>query len=137
MSTTTPLPTVERLTARVDDLVAGTKWMFGLLLIVLSVPNLLTSLSIHRVQEIFQNTLPGKPLPELTLAVVMHPGLCQLLAVAWPVAAFITIVPSERVRIWTRAGALIGLAIGLQFATTLFVLLPMVGLIIEGLVFPQ
>ena len=60
MSNSTPESTISQLSAKIDDMALGLKWMFALFLIVLSVPNLCVSLSIPHFSEIFQDVLPGK-----------------------------------------------------------------------------
>jgi len=123
-------PSVSQLSARIDDVILGMKWMFALFLIVISVPNLIAALTIPRFAMIFQDALPGKPLPLLTLFMIAHSGLLQLLALAWPIAGVTFIFREKRVRVWTVAAALIAGGIGLQLLLTQTALfMPMVGLI--------
>jgi hypothetical protein len=131
MSNFAPKPEEDEIAAKFTDLAVGLKGLFGLVLLILSIPNIIAARSIPVFQSIFQDALPGKPLPAVTLAVIGHPGLLEILAVALPIAAMIVIVPGEHVRLWVAIGTLIGLAIGLQVMLTTFALyIPMLTIIV-------
>jgi hypothetical protein len=118
MSDLAPEPSVAQLSASVAELKTGMKWFLGMFLLVVSVPNIFASMAIHRFQEIFQDALPGKPLPGITLMFVGHQLFFQFLTFAWPIAGLIYIVRSTRIRNWTITGVLLILAVGLQLMLT-------------------
>jgi uncharacterized membrane protein len=123
-------PKIDELSAKVDDMVLGLKWMFSLLLIVISIPNFFASLAIHHFTEIFREALPGKPLPLLTVAVISHPTFHHLLALVCPVVGILNIIYSKRIRNWVIGTALIAFFIGLQLCLTQMALfMPMTDLL--------
>jgi len=83
---------LSELSAKVDDMVLGLKWMFSLFLLFLSIPNFCVSLSIFHFSQIFQNALPGMPLPFLTVAIISHRIIHHLLCLIWPLAGVLNIV---------------------------------------------
>jgi hypothetical protein len=121
---------IGELSAKVDDTVLGLKWMFSLLLIVISIPNFFASLAIHHFAEIFRDALPGKPLPLLTVAVISNPIFLHLLALVWPLVGILNIVYSKRIRNWAIGTALIAFFIVLQlYLTQMALFMPMTDLI--------
>jgi type II secretory pathway component PulF len=113
-----PDPSISQLSAKIDDVILGIKWMFSLFLLVISIPNSFASLSIHHFAEIFRDALPGKPLPLLTVAVISHSTFLNLLALTLPVVGILTIIYSKRVRNWAIGATVIAFFIGLQLCLT-------------------
>jgi len=115
---TEPEPTVEHLSAIVKELVLGMKWFLGMFLVVVSIPNLFTTLSIRHFQEVFMDALPDKPLPSITMMFIGYYWFFLFMTFVWPIAGLILISRGKRVRNW---------AIGLQFMLTEYAMfIPMV-----------
>ncbi len=126
-----PEPSVAELAAIVAELKVGMKWFLGLFLVVMSVPNVIATFAIPEFRQIFQDALPGKPLPEITLLLIGGYWFFQLLSLAWPIVGLIVIVRGKRIRNWTIGGVLLIFAIGLQLMLTeCAMFLPMVGLMV-------
>jgi hypothetical protein len=131
MSDSKPEPTVAELARSVSELASGIKWFLGLFLIVVSVPNAIATLTIPKFQQIFQDALPGKPLPEITLLFTHGYWFFQLLSFVWPIVGLVVIVRGTRIRNWTIGGVLAIFAITFQLALTeCAMFLPMVGLVV-------
>jgi hypothetical protein len=129
MSQPRPEPTLGELAAQVADLKLGFKCLLGIFLVVISLPNILASLAIHRFEEIYQDTLAGQVLPAVTSALVGHPQFAQFLTFAWPVCGLLLIAVTRRTRYWALGGAFLIFAIGLQFALTEYALItPLFGI---------
>jgi hypothetical protein len=131
MSEPKPEPSVAELAATVAELKLGMKWFLGLFLVVMSLPNFVATLYIPEFHQIFQDALPGKPLPELTLMFIKGYWFFQLMTVFWPIAGLIAIVRGKQVRTWTICGSSIILIIGLQYLLTEHAMYtPFVGMLI-------
>jgi hypothetical protein len=131
MSDLKPEPTVAELAATIAELKLGMKWFLGMFLIVLSLPNIVATLYIPEFHQIFQDALPGKPLPEITLMFINGYWLFQLLTFVWPIAGVIAIVRSQQVRNWTICATSFLVVIGLQYLLTEHAMYtPIVGLIV-------
>ncbi len=131
MTTPKPEPAVAELAAIVTELKVGMKWFLGLFLVVVSVPNFIATLTIPEFRQIFQDALPGKPLPEITLLFIGGYWFFQILSLALPIMGLLFVVRGKRVRNWTIGGVLVIFAIGLQLMLTeCAMFLPMVGLMV-------
>jgi hypothetical protein len=129
MSGAAPESAVAQLNAKVDEVIFALKGLLALALVVLSVPNLCVSLSISKFQEIFQDALPGKPLPLLTLSIIHHPLLHHIVVLLLPMAGIIVLAQKRRIRTCTIVTAVLVCVIGAQlFLTWLALFLPIVGL---------
>ena len=120
MSDSKPEPTVAELAQNVGELVSGMKWLLEALLLLASIPNFFVTLSIPRYRQIFQDALPGKPLPLMTEILINHPTFFLLLTLALPIAGVVIISRGKRARNWVAAGTLLILAVGAQLALTQF-----------------
>ena len=128
-----PEPSISQLSAKIDDVVLGIKWFFSLFLLVISIPNIIATFSIHHFDEIFRDALPGKPLPLLTVAVITFPNLHHLLALILPFVGIIMIIYLRRIRTWAIGAAIIAFLIGLQICLTqMAFIMPMTDLM-EGM----
>ena len=99
-------------------MVIGLKWMFVLLILLFSVPNFATSLMIPKFNQIFQDALPGKPLPLLTIALTHFSTFFTVLTVALPVLGILNICYGKKLRAWVIGSVVILLFIGLQVVFT-------------------
>ena len=113
-------PSVRQLAKSVDELVSGMKWLLEALLLLASIPNFFVALSIPHYRQIFQDALPGKPLPLMTEILINHPIFFLLLTLALPIAGVVIISRGKRVRNWAIAGTLLIRAVGAQLALTQF-----------------
>ena len=130
MSATAPEPLVAQLSEKVDEVVFALKCLFALALIVLSVPNFCVSMGISKFQRIFQDALPGKPLPLLTLSVINHPLLHHIVVLVLPLIGILVLVQARRIRTCTIVTAVLVCVIGAQlFLTWIAMFMPMIGLV--------
>jgi hypothetical protein len=90
---------IQQLEAKIADLFFGFKIIAFLFLLVATVGNIVAALSIHQFQQIFQDALPGKPLPGLTLSVIYGQTLIFYLALLWPVIGVISLFLRNQIRI--------------------------------------
>ena len=128
-----PEPSISQLSAKIDDVVLGIKWFFSLFLLVISIPNIIATFSIHHFDEIFRDALPGKPLPLLTIAVISHATLLHLIALVLPIVGILMIIYSKGIRTWAIGAAVIAFFISLQlFLTQTALIMPMADLM-EGM----
>jgi hypothetical protein len=86
-----------QLSARVDALFFGLKVFMLLFVLMASFGNILTVSSIERYRELFLQTLPGKPLPGLTLMVLHILPLLASLAYLWPIIGIAAMFIRKRV----------------------------------------
>ncbi len=129
MSATKPEPSLEVLAAQVAELKLGLKWLMGIFLVVISLPNILAALAIHYFEEIYQDTLPGQTLPDITQVIVRHPQLVQFLSFAWPIGGLLVLGLSGRIRVWAIGAVLLIFAVGLQLALTEYAMItPLFGI---------
>jgi hypothetical protein len=120
VSETKPEPSVAELAQNVSELVSGMKWLLEALLLLASIPNFFVTLNIPRYRQIFQDALPGKPLPLLTEILINHSTFFLLLTLAFPIAGVVIISRGKRARNWLVAGTLLIIAVGAQLALTQF-----------------
>jgi len=113
-----PDPSISQLSAKIDDVILGIKWMFSLVIVSSSIPNFCTSLPIGIFAELFRDALPGKPLPLLTLAVIHSSTFLLILTLVWPVIGVLSILYSKRVSVWMISSFVIICLIGLQIFFT-------------------
>ena len=90
---------LQRLTGKVSDLFFGLKVIGLLLLVVASVGNIVTTLSIDTFGRWFDVDLPGKPLPSLTLFVLRCSSVLCWLSFIWPLLGLATLFIRERIRL--------------------------------------
>ena len=109
-------PSVAELSLAIRELTLGMKWFLGMFLVVASVPNVFTSLSIVHFQLIFMDALPGKPLPGLTLMFIECHWFFLFLTFVWPIAGLALLSQSNRVRVWAIGGVILIFVIGLQIS---------------------
>ena len=113
-----PDPSISQLSAKINDVILGIKWMFSLVILFSSIPNFCTSLPIGIFAELFRYSLPGKPLPLLTLAVIHYSTFLLILTLVWPVIGILNIFYSRRASVWMVSSSVIICLIGLQIFFT-------------------
>ena len=123
-------PSTSQLSAKIDDIVAGLKWMFSLLILFLSIPNFCSAMAIGRFALIFrEHALPGKPLPFLTSFIINYSILLHALVFVWPAIGILNIIYGKHLKFWMIGTAAIVFFIGLQiFLTWVGCFLPMTDL---------
>jgi hypothetical protein len=98
-------PETSRAWPIVSLVVLGVLGAINLFLLLFSVP---------KFEEIFQEALPGKPLPDLTLFIIASHIPLAVIALAWSMAGIATVWRRDRIAIWI-------VSLGLLF---FFVLIP-------------
>jgi glucose uptake protein GlcU len=133
MSTPAREQSISQLSARVDEVLVGLKWASASLVLLLSIPNICAAQAIVSFQEIFQDALPGRPFPILTMVVLTHRTLLQGLTFVWPILGLLNVYYGRRPRSWIIGAAVILLVIGLQLLLTQRALLPPISSLLTGM----
>jgi len=130
MSDTSVEAKISELSAKVDSLIFGYKVGALALLFLASLFNVGDTFSISHFRQIFQDALPGKPLPLLTNFLLEFQTLVTCLAVLWPALGLLSVFIFKKVS--TTIIVITGLLIVviLQLALTwLGLFMPMVSLL--------
>ena len=109
---------LSELSAKVDDMVLGLKWMFALLIILISIPNIQIALTISWFAKVFVEALPGQALPLLTSALITFSTFFCFLAFVWPILGLLNVFYGKSPRIWMIWSAFILFIIGFQLVLT-------------------
>jgi hypothetical protein len=126
-------PTNSELATKIDHLIFGLKLGASVLLIFLTIPAFLSSLTIPYFQQVYQDALPGKPLPSLTMFIIglRHYLPLPLLTLVWPVIGITNIAMSKSLPWWIISTATIAGIIVMQwFLTWIGLFLPMTDLFV-------
>jgi hypothetical protein len=99
-------------------MVLGLKWMFALLIILISIPNIQIALTISWFAKVFVEVLPGQPLPLLTSTLITFSTFFCLLAFVWPILGLLNVFYGKSPRIWMIWSAFILFIIGFQLVLT-------------------
>jgi len=111
-------PSISQLSAKIDNMVLGLKWMFALLIILISIPNIQIALSISWFAKVFVEALPGQPLPLLTSALITCSTFFCLIAFVLPILGLLNVFYGKSPRIWMIWSAFILFIIGFQLVLT-------------------
>ena len=63
----------QQVSAKIDEIILGLKWMFVLLIVLISIPNIQIALSISWFAKGFAEALPGMMLPLVTSTLITLP----------------------------------------------------------------
>jgi hypothetical protein len=124
---------IQEISAKVDAVLLGLRYLFLSLIALASILNLWAAISIKTFAEIFRDALPGKPLPLLSSFVVHGSSFLVLLAFVWPVIGLFTHKVGKKPIVWIMISVAILFLIGVQIILTwIGCFTPMFGLI-QGL----
>ena len=118
MNDLAPEPSISQLTAKIDDVVLGFRWMLACFLILLSIGNICLSLVIESSVQMFRNESSGRPLSFLTMTLFNHAALLRVLTVVWPTLGILNLHYAKHIRNWAIGSAILVSLIGLQAILT-------------------
>ena len=108
----------QQVSAKIDEIILGLKWMFVLLIVLISIPNIQIALSISWFAKGFAEALPGMMLPLVTSTLITLPTFFCLLAFVWPILGLLNLFYSKRLQFWMIGSVIILFMIGLQLDLT-------------------
>ena len=119
-------PRIRELSAKVDLLILSYRVGTLAVLFFLSFINVSDSLAINWFRWVYQNALPGKPLPSITLFLIQHHALVGGFSLLCPVVGTITALAIKNISTSISLTTCVMIVIVLQIAVSwLFLILPM------------